>query len=148
MHPATDKNFLIFTKRFSHLGRAMMTGMKAPLLPNVPNLLILSAGMLATTSLFAVEPPPPAGRLLASQCFQCHSTNSGQKGGFESITGKDPAEIIKEMKEMKAKAVPEDIMERHAKGYTDEQIRQLAEYLATLTPGEHEEDEHEEEGDD
>ncbi len=145
---AEDKNFLIFTKRISHHGQAMMAGMKALFLPNVPNLLTLAVGMLATTSVFAIEPPPPAGRLLASQCFQCHSNAAGQNGGFESITGKDPAEIIKEMKEMKSKAVPEDIMERHAKGYTDEQIRQLAEYLATLASGEGEGDEHEEEDDD
>lgn len=74
----------------------------------------------------AAEPPPPAGRLLASQCFQCHSS-----GGFESIKGKAAAEILKELMEMKRKTKPGDIMERHAKGYTDEQARQLAAYLAS-----------------
>jgi cytochrome c553 len=95
----------------------------------------------------AAEPLPPAGRLLASQCFQCHSNTAGRSGGFESITGKNAAEIIKEMREMKAKAKPGDIMERHAKGYTDEQIRQIAAYLATL-PSQEDHGDSDEDGDD
>ena len=124
----------------------MMVAMKPLRHPEVPHLLTLAVGLLATSPLLAAEPPPPAGRLLASQCFQCHTNTAGQNGGFESITGKDPIEIIKEMKEMKSKKLPEDIMERHAKGYTDEQIRQLAIYLASLSPGDGEGED--DEGDD
>ena len=103
-------------------------------------LAILAVLPIAVT---AAEPLPPAGRLLASQCFQCHSA-----GGFESIKGKAAAEIFKELMEMKRKAKPGDIMERHAKGYTEEQARQLAAYLATQPrsagkPGNGEDDEDE-----
>ena len=112
--------------------------------------LALSAAFCSALSqtLPAAEPPPPAGRLLASQCFQCHTNTAGKSGGFESITGKNAAEIIKEMREMKAKAKPGDIMERHSKGYTDEQILQIAAYLATLPKNKGGEDSHEEDGDD
>lgn len=111
--------------------------------------LTLSAGVCALCpTLKAAEPPPPTGRLLASQCFQCHTHTAGRSGGFESITGKKAEEIIKEMREMKAKSKPGDIMERHAKGYSDEQIRQIAAYLATLPKNKGEEDSHEDEGDD
>jgi cytochrome subunit of sulfide dehydrogenase len=99
-------------------------------------LFISTAFMGASTALFAAEPPPPTGRLLASQCFQCHTVTAGNTGGFESITGIKASEMVKKMKEMKTKAKPENIMERHSKGYTDAQILQIATYLATLPPAE------------
>lgn len=123
--------------------------MKPALQPHLCRGLVLSAGLVALPSILpAAEPLPPAGRLLASQCFQCHTNTAGRSGGFESITGKNAAEIIKEMREMKAKAKPGDIMERHAKGYTDEQIRQIAAYLATLPSHEDHGDSHEDGDDD
>lgn len=115
--------------------------MKAYLRSKVSCLLVIPAGILAFSSvLFAADPLPPTGQLLASQCFQCHTVTAGGTGGFESITGKKPSEIIEEMREMKAKAKSENIMQRHSKGYTDTQIRQIAIYLATLPPTEDEEE--------
>ncbi|MDI6748699.1 MAG: c-type cytochrome [Pseudomonadota bacterium] len=72
---------------------------------------------------------PPAGRLLASNCFQCHGTNGS--GGVEKIAGKSASEIVKELKEMQQKSPPK-MMDMHARGYTDAEINQLANYLATL----------------
>lgn len=73
---------------------------------------------------------PPPGRLLASNCFQCHGTN-GSGGGIDSINGKSVNEIYKELKEMQRKSTPE-MMDMHARGYTDAEIKLLATYLATL----------------
>ncbi|WP_126446472.1 c-type cytochrome [Sulfuricystis multivorans] len=72
---------------------------------------------------------PPAGRLLASNCFQCHGTNGS--GGVEKLAGKSASEIVKELKEMQLKSTPK-MMDKHARGYTDAEINQLANYLATL----------------
>lgn len=111
-----------------------MVGMNInPRFLNAHCLLAMTAGSLvAVAASGAAAPPPAVGQLLASQCFQCHSNVPGQRGGFESITGKEAKEIVKKMQEMKSKSVPENIMERHAKGYTDAQLQQLATYLATL----------------
>lgn len=93
----------------------------------------ISVGIMAASPLIlAADPLPPSGRLLASQCFQCHTVTAGGTGGFESITGIKATEMVKKLKEMRAKAKPENIMERHSKGYTDAQILKLAAYLATL----------------
>jgi sulfide dehydrogenase cytochrome subunit len=73
---------------------------------------------------------PPAGRLLASNCFQCHGTNGS--GGFERLTGESAASIVKELREMRVKASP-GIMEIHARGYNDAQLQLLANYLAGLS---------------
>lgn len=77
---------------------------------------------LAQTS--AAEVP---GRLLASNCFQCHGTNGS--GGFERLAGMSAAELTKEMREMRTETPPE-MMDVHARGYTDAQIKLIADYFA------------------
>jgi cytochrome c553 len=86
--------------------------------------------VLATTPVFAqTTAAPPAGRLLASNCYQCHGTNGS--GGVESIRGESVNEIYGELKEMQRKSTPK-MMDMHARGYTDAEIKLLATYLATL----------------
>jgi cytochrome subunit of sulfide dehydrogenase len=72
---------------------------------------------------------PPAGRLLASNCYQCHGTNGS--GGVETISGKSAGEIYNELKEMQQKPSPK-MMDMHARGFTDEELKSLANYLSTL----------------
>lgn len=69
----------------------------------------------------------PTGRLLASNCFQCHGTDG--QGGFESLAGDSAAELFKEIKEEQRK---NDIMGVHARGYTDAQIQAVAQYFASI----------------
>ena len=66
---------------------------------------------------------PPAGRLLASNCFQCHGT--GGVGGFERIRGSDAAEV----KDYLRKPARSDIMAAHAQGYTSAQLDAIIAYL-------------------
>lgn len=76
---------------------------------------------------------PPEGRLLASNCFQCHGTNG--RGGFEQINGKSQTEIYSKLKEMQRQQPgTEDygIMIPHAKGYTDAQLMKISQYLSTI----------------
>ena len=72
---------------------------------------------------------PPAGRLLASNCFQCHGFNGKSSIGFERLAGESSSEIYKELVEMRTKSRP-DIMDMHSRGYTDAQIRLIADYLS------------------
>lgn len=46
---------------------------------------------------------PPAGRLLASQCAQCHGTNGQAVSGMDKLAGESEGEIYKELIEMKAR---------------------------------------------
>lgn len=86
----------------------------------------LAAAPIAATAQTAVSPP---GRLLASNCFQCHATDG--RGGFEKLVGKSSGEIYHELVEMRAENKPGDIMTRHALGYTDAQLKLIADYFAT-----------------
>lgn len=76
----------------------------------------------------ATQPHP--GRLLASNCFQCHGTEG--RGGFERLAGKSSSDIYGDMREMKLKTSGNDIMKAHAKGYTDAELRLIADYFAQL----------------
>ena len=70
------------------------------------------------------------GRLLASNCFQCHGTN-GKGPGFDSLAGKSSSEIYKELKELASGKEGSGIMAKHAMGYTDTQLLALSSWLAT-----------------
>ena len=85
----------------------------------------------ATAQAQTLPPFETPGRLLASNCFQCHGTN-GRGGAWDRIAGMSAAEIIEEMNEMKAERVGTDIMKQHARGYTAQQIQLIANYLSKL----------------
>ena len=87
---------------------------------------LAAAPALALAQTTTTAPPP--GRLLASNCFQCHGTNGS--GGFEDLAGKSASEILNELREMRTKASPK-MMEMHARGYTDAQLTLIANYFAS-----------------
>jgi cytochrome c553 len=78
----------------------------------------------------AMAQTPPAGRLLASNCFQCHGTN-GKGPGFETLAGKSASEIYKEMVAFRSGKEGNGLMAKHSMGYTDAQLKQLAQWLST-----------------
>lgn len=91
-------------------------------------LIALPAALLGTAAHAA---DPTHGRLLASQCFQCHGTNGKSAGKIDSIGG----DLYNDLREMKTSTKPEDIMHQQARGYTDEEMRLIADYFATLPGG-------------
>lgn len=74
---------------------------------------------------------PDGSRLLASQCFQCHGMNGVSASGIESIAGESAASLVEEMLEMKY-STKVDIMHYQAKGYSEDEIRSMAQYLSAL----------------
>jgi len=73
----------------------------------------------------------PVGRLLASNCFNCHGTDGRPNGGFDQLAGKSASDIANDLREMAAKTDEGGIMRIHAMGYTDEQLWQLGSYFAS-----------------
>jgi sulfide dehydrogenase cytochrome subunit len=61
------------------------------------------------------------GRLLASNCFQCHGTD-----GY----GERASEISGELMEMQFEPARQDIMAVHAQAYTAEEINLIADYFS------------------
>lgn len=80
------------------------------------------------------------GRLLASQCAQCHGTNGSSTNSWDSIAGESANELIEEMQEFKSGEEDEPIMEAHAHGYTDAEIQALASWLSTQSSSDNDDD--------
>lgn len=90
-------------------------------------------GLLLTASAAAMAQTatqPPAGRLLASNCFQCHGTDGRATAGFDKLAGKSANDIYGELREMRAKPGSEGIMGVHALGYTDQELQLIADYFS------------------
>lgn len=82
-----------------------------------------SDGASTASGTAIAQPANIEGRLLASNCFQCHGTLG--LGGFDKIRGDESKEVL----EFAAKAADRDIMAAHAQGYTPEQLRKIIAYL-------------------
>lgn len=75
------------------------------------------------------------GAVLSISCAGCHGTDGRSPGAIPSITGKSAGFIDKALKEFRSGKVPSTVMGRHAKGYTDEEIKFIAEYFANKQAG-------------
>lgn len=70
------------------------------------------------------------GAMLSISCAGCHGTDGKSPGAMPSIYAK-PADFIETaLKEFGSGKRHSTVMGRHAKGYTDEEIKLIAEYFA------------------
>lgn len=90
---------------------------------------LIGAAFAASAVATAQTSVSPPGRLLASNCAQCHGTTDTSPG-FERLTGKSASKLLKELRKYQSGAEGEGIMTRHAMGYTEEQLRQLVQWLS------------------
>ena len=72
------------------------------------------------------------GRLLASNCFQCHGTDGRPVAGLANLAGESASSLYKKMLELRAKTSEDSIMNAHARGYTDQQLWDLSVYFSKL----------------
>jgi sulfide dehydrogenase cytochrome subunit len=71
-------------------------------------------------------------RGMAASCSACHGTEGIAQQGNESLAGQAKADLLKKMLDFKSGKKPATIMHQLSKGYSDEQIEQLAGYFAAL----------------
>ncbi|WP_324731417.1 c-type cytochrome [Pseudomonas paeninsulae] len=79
-------------------------------------------------ALAAEHTDPSAGRLLATQCFQCHGTNGKSQSEIDSINDESAEDLLEELLEMKASRKV-TVMNQQAKAYSDAELRLIADYL-------------------
>ncbi len=69
------------------------------------------------------------GELLASQCNACHGTNGLGAKPNPSINGEEVADFVDLMSAFASGEEPATIMGRHASGYSEADLKALAEYF-------------------
>ena len=89
----------------------------------------LTMGLLMAGS---VQADSNMGRTVGVTCAGCHGTDGVSQGAAPSLKGKPAAATSSMLKLFKAGTLPASIMNRIAKGYTDEQIDAVAKYYETL----------------
>lgn len=90
--------------------------------------IILAATLTAAAPSLAAE--PVAATLLADSCASCHGTDGGGSGAIPALKGRPEPVLAEQLKGFKAGTIPNTVMGRLAKGYTDDQLSQLARYFA------------------
>jgi cytochrome subunit of sulfide dehydrogenase len=92
------------------------------------------AASLATACAFAqtapAAPDKHLARNLAATCANCHGTNGKSVAEVPSLAGVPANVTIQKMKDYRDGKLPATIMHQLAKGFTDEQIALVADYLA------------------
>ena len=104
--------------------------------------------MLRTTTLFAVglagclwthaatAADPTYARSLAATCFTCHGTEGRSVDSVPpSLAGQNRDYLLKQLQEYRDGKRPATIMHQHAKGYTDEELRRIAQAFVAPTTG-------------
>jgi sulfide dehydrogenase cytochrome subunit len=93
---------------------------------------LLAAGGLATGS--AVAAMPDAGTMLANTCLGCHGPNGSSVGpSSPTIAGMQPDTFLEAMKTYKEGKRPATVMDRIAKGYTEDEFKAMSAYFAKQT---------------
>jgi len=73
-------------------------------------------------------------RSLAASCAACHGTQGNGVGGTLKLAGLDSIYFTAQMQAFKSGARKATVMHRHAKGVTDDEIANLAQYFVSQTP--------------
>ena len=93
-------------------------------------------GAIAALGLYAqlgwAQSDPLQVRSWAAACSNCHGTMGVALPGMESLAGVPRDELVKKLQDFKTGRKPANIMHQLSKGYSDEQLEQLAAYFAAL----------------
>lgn len=71
-------------------------------------------------------------RSMAASCAGCHGTDGVAQQGMESLTGQSKEALLKKLLEFKTGTKPATLMHQLSRGYSDEQLEQLASYFAAV----------------
>lgn len=72
------------------------------------------------------------GMMLSNSCAACHGTDGKSPGAIPSIYGKSVRFIVQAFNDFQDGKRPATVMGQHAAGYSDEEIRLIANYFSSL----------------
>ena len=91
--------------------------------------LALALGLLMSVPASPALADTAAGEILAQPCFACHGPQGQSIGDIPGIHGKSGALIASVMREFRNGEREGTLMDRIARGYSDEEIAALAAYF-------------------
>jgi cytochrome c553 len=103
----------------------------------MPDRRFLAAAVLALATPWALAQgaDPNLARNLAATCANCHGTNGNVRGTeVKPLAGVSAEKILAMIADYKSGAQPATVMHQISKGYTDEQLKLIANYFAAQKP--------------
>lgn len=94
--------------------------MSAPRAAGVMAFVLMLTGIAQAA---ALGPPPGA-----SGCSGCHPTSEKVATAIPRLIGRNPADIVSAMQAFRSGARPATVMDRIAKGFSDDEARAIAEW--------------------
>jgi sulfide dehydrogenase cytochrome subunit len=90
-------------------------------------LLAAAIGVASIVAAVAASAEPPAG---AVSCSGCHPSSSRVSSPVPRLNGVDRAAIVRAMQDFRSGQRASTVMDRIAKGFTDEEIQAIAAWYA------------------
>jgi len=90
--------------------------------------LAAAIGTVAIAAAVVASAEPPAG---AAACSGCHAASAGVPTPVPRLAGRDRADIVKAMQEFRAGTRAATVMDRIARGFTDQEILAIAAWYAS-----------------
>jgi cytochrome c553 len=88
----------------------------------------VAIGLVSIAAALVASAEPPAG---AASCSGCHPTSSRVTSPVPRLLGVDRAAIVRAMQEFRSGQRAATVMDRIAKGFTDEEIQAIAAWCAS-----------------
>ena len=86
----------------------------------------MAAVVASGTPLLAASEPPPG----AAACSGCHTTGAATGTSVSRLYGRDAGDIMTAMTGFRDGSLPATVMTRIAKGFSDDELRAIAAWLA------------------
>ena len=93
--------------------------------------ILLSLTVLISLS-YSAEYNKQEGTMLSLACGSCHGTDGKSSGTMPKIAGANKDELYKTLLDYKAGKRNGTIMTKHAKGYNDAELEQIAYYFSKV----------------
>jgi len=90
--------------------------------------LVVAIGIVSIATAAVASAEPPAG---AASCSGCHPSSARVSSPVPRLTGMDQAAIVKAMQDFRSGQRAGTVMDRIAKGFTDDEIQAIAAWYAT-----------------
>jgi cytochrome c553 len=85
-------------------------------------------GFVSIAAVVVASAEPPSG---AAACSGCHPASARVTSPVPRLAGRDQAAIVKAMQDFRSGTRAATVMDRIAKGFTDEEIQAIAAWSAT-----------------
>ncbi len=94
--------------------------------------LCAACGLAFVAGVGLLPTPAPAAdpQVLASSCSACHTNSERLNTAIPRIRGLPEAVIVEAMRAFRTGQRPATVMDRISKGFTDDEIKQLAAYFS------------------